>query len=270
VLQATTVKRAIIPGAVAAVFALAAAGPTYAAKKSKTEEGVPRGQPAPAKYNEIERGLWFAVEAAPVFHVDWVTTLPPTNIPRQLFPDDLGPGIRAGFRAGYDVMSLFSVDGYAVGQFRDMRIRRGKSWTGDLADLNAGVGLRLMPVKLLDSRLFFTGRLALGGAFLMPGEVARARSNPTCPLIPDGKMVVTDLNPACFYLPGIKLPDNPAGVQPFPSHVIFVSPTSEVMLGLEYFTKLRHFSVGADLAVGVVAWPFALHTALVPHVKYSL
>ena len=33
------------------------------------------------------------LEAAPIAHVDWLTTLPPTRLPRQALPDDAGFGL---------------------------------------------------------------------------------------------------------------------------------------------------------------------------------
>lgn len=239
----------------------------HAAAPAKKVEEAPLGQAVRPKVKEIERGFWFALETGPLLHTEWVSRIPPKNLPRVLFPDDGGLGLRMGGRVGYDIMGLASVDGYAVGQFREKRIRRGRSYTGDLTDLNAGLGLRLMPITIKD-RISFTGRVGLGFAFLMPGEVARDYTNPGC-IPPAADLEVTDINPACLALPGIPLPLSPGGFQPFPAHVIFVTPSTEVMLGVEYFTHLRHFSVGADVVVGMTPWPLQLSTAVVPHVKYT-
>jgi hypothetical protein len=243
------------------------ASSAQAASGRKEEDSAQLGQAVRPKVKEIERGLWFSMETGPLLHTEWISRLPPRNLPRALFPDDGGLGLRMGGRVGYDLLGLVSFDGYAVGQFREKRIRRGRDYTGDLTDLNAGVGLRLMPITIKD-RLSFTGRVGVGFAFLMPGEVAQAYTNPGC-LPPASGTPTTDLNPACLALPGIQTPANPLGWSPFPAHVIFVTPSTEVMLGVEYFTKLRHFSVGADLQVGMTPWPLQLSTALVPHVKYT-
>lgn len=236
-----------------------------AADAKKDDETAVLGQAPPPKFNEIERGFWMSVEAAPIAHMDWVTTLPPTV--RQLLPDDAGLGFRAGVRGGYDILGLVSLDGYFLGQFREKRIRRGRSGTGDLSDFSAGASLRLMPITIRD-RLSFTGRASVGFAFLLPGEVARANSNPGC-IIPESGTSPITWNPLCIALPGIKTPTNPLGWTPFPPHVIAYTPTAEIMLGMEYFTHLRHFSVGVDLVLGAMLWPFQLHTGVVPHVKYS-
>ncbi|MEW5855431.1 MAG: hypothetical protein AB2A00_42050 [Myxococcota bacterium] len=250
-----------------------------AEQKAKEEDAA--AQAEPARFSEIERGLWFSLEAAPIVHLDWRTTLPPDDLPRQLLPDDVGGGIRAGGRVGYDILGLVSLDGYWVAQFKDKRIRRGRSATGDLSDLNAGLSLRLMPVTLFQ-RLSFTGRLSLGGAFLLPGEVARANANSGCVVTFASSDVTTGsinaapvppepttINPLCVALPKVKTWDNPLGIQPLPGTVIAFSPTAEAMVGVEYFTKLRHFSIGADLVVGTVLWPLTVHAGVVPHVKYT-
>lgn len=223
------------------------------------------GQTAAPKFNEIERGFWFSTEAAPIFHADWVSTLPPTRLPRQLLPDDGGLGFRAGGRMGYDILNLISVDGYLVAQAREKRIRRGRAFTGDLSDFNAGLGVGLMPITIKE-RWVLTGRLGLGWALLFPGEVAQANANPGC--IPNFTPL-TQANPLCVALPGIKTPSNPLGWQPFPPVVFAGTPTAEVMLGVEYYTHLRHFSVGVDVVLGTMLWPFQLHTGLVPRIKYS-
>ena len=249
------------------VFVLATA-PAYAADPkaaARDDEAAVIGQSAPPKYNEIERGLWVALETAPIAHLDWVSTIPPTRLPRQLLPDDGGLGWRMGGRVGFDIARLFSIDGFAMGQFREKRIRRGRSFAGDLTDFSTGLGIRLMPITIKD-RLAFTGRASLGMALLLPGEVARANTNPGC--LPPGN-AQDAINPLCVAFPTIKTPENPVGFQPFPGTVIAVSPMAEFMVGAEYFTKLRHFSVGAELVGGVLAWPFQLHVGLVPHVKYT-
>ena len=254
--------------ALAALLLLASPGLHAAAKKPKdASESGALGTAVRPKVREIERGLWFSMEAAPIAHIEWQSRLPPNKLPRQLLPDDYGLGARMGGRVGYDFFKLVSVDGYAVGQFREKRIRRGRSYTGDISDLNAGVGLRLMPITIKD-RLSFTGRVAFGFAFLMPGEVARDYTNPGC-IPPQSSEPITDFNPACVALPGIPLPASPLGWQPFPAHVIFVTPSTEAMLGIEYFTHLRHFSVGVDVMAGLTPWPLQLHAGVVPYVKYS-
>ena len=236
------------------------------AGKGRDDEAALLGQATKRKYNEIERGFWFSLEGAPIGHVEWISRIPPSQPIRQLFPDDFGGGLRAGLRVGYDILGLVSVDGYMVSQFRDKRIRRGRPYTGDLTDLNAGLGLRLMPITLF-KRLSFTGRLALGAAFLMPGDVARAYTNPGC--ISTTIPKPTEINPMCLALPGIPTPALPFGFVPFPAQVLAWTPTSELMLGVEYFTPLRHFSIGADLVLGVMPWPLGLHAGVVPNVKYS-
>ena len=56
----------------------------FAADAKKDDETAVLGQAPPPKFNEIERGFWMSVEAAPIAHMDWVTTLPPTV--RQRYP----------------------------------------------------------------------------------------------------------------------------------------------------------------------------------------
>jgi hypothetical protein len=236
-----------------------------AAEPKKDDEAALIGQAAPPKFNEIERGLWFSIEAAPIAHLDWISTLPPTRLPRQLLPDDAGFGFRSGGRVGYDIMNLVSVEGYLVAQAREKRIRTGRAFSGDLTDFTVGGAVSLMPITIRD-RLSLTGRVGLGLAALFPGETAQANANPNC--IPN-LSPVTSFNPMCLALPGVKVPSNPLGFQPFPAKVFAASPTAEVMLGVEYFTHLRHFSVGANVMGGVMFWPFQLHTGVVPHVKYS-
>ncbi|MBI5494268.1 MAG: hypothetical protein HY904_04525 [Deltaproteobacteria bacterium] len=243
------------------------ASPASGADRRDDETAALAGQPAPRKLNEVERGLWFSLEAAPLTHLDWVSTLPPKNIPRTFFPDDNGLGFRAGVRGGYDIIRLVSVEGYLVSQVREKRVRRGRSYTGDLADFNLGVALGVVPVTLWD-RLAFSGRVALGVAALAPGEVAAANANPACIPPPSGSKP-TDINPLCLALPGIRIPANPISFQPFPPVTFAVTPTAEVMGGVEYYTHLRHFSVGADLVLGTMVWPLQLHAAIVPRVKYS-
>jgi hypothetical protein len=242
------------------------AAPASGSKAKDDDTAALLGQ-APAKVSEVERGVWVAVEAAPVAHVDWITTLPPTRLPRQLFPDDGGFGIRMATRLGVDILGLVSLDGYMVSHFRDKRVRRGRSFTGDLTDVNMGLGVRLMPITI-KKRLSFSGRLGLGLAGLFPGEVARANANPTC-MLPPAKITLSELNPLCVALPGIATPENPVGFVPFPSTVLAFSPSAEGMLSVEYFTALRHFSVGADFVTGAVLWPLSVHVGVVPHIKYT-
>ncbi len=47
------------------------------------------------------------------------------------------------------------------------------------------------------------------------------------------------------------------------------SLTADVIYSFEYYTKLRHFSIGVDLDVAFLFTPFNLNIQILPHVRYT-
>ena len=44
---------------------------------------------------------------------------------------------------------------------------------------------------------------------------------------------------------------------------------ADVIISYEYYTKLRHFSIGVDVDAGFLFSPFNVNIQILPHVRYT-
>jgi hypothetical protein len=217
----------------AAAPALAQGIPSAADAPREGEEI--KGDTGVVEIREVERGLYVSVDAGPNYFL-YLTDFVPANLGFvKLNEGWLEPGQRVGLRLGYDVLNNINIELYLVSNFNrgvvDPDEIRAGILTGDVAHFAPGIATRF--AFITTERLFVYGRVGLGVAFWTPA--ARAPVSLT-------GLVVEDLS---------------MGVH------------SDFSLGFEYYTKLRHLSIGFEVAAQGAYYPFAFGFQAYPTIKYT-
>lgn len=233
----TTAALLVAAGVIATTFAFGARAQGIASNADEPREGEEiKGSSHVAEINEIERGFYLSVDYGPNYFI-------PINQPNfiKLNSDYLSPGTRMGVRAGYDVANNIQVDAFLLANFNagtiDGNAIRGGILNGDLAHFAPGVAVRFDFVTSEDQRFFAFARAGAGYAFWFPQQLA------------------TDATQNC------KEGDAACGASG--------SIHTDASLGVEYYTKLRHLSVGLEVDFQALIAPFAFGVEAYPTLKYT-
>ncbi len=207
--------KALAPLALCAAFVL----PVVASAQQSTPANGDR--PA-VTFDEIERGVYFAVMGGPLF----VTNPPaPTDTPR---PFSSGP--MAQVEVGVDLGERLSVGLFVMGSSirtsAEYVGNSGGAVSGDFSSMVPGMALRARLLGLADSqevkRTWFYLRAGGGLAMFAPKR-----------LLPDSDILV------------------------------FAGP------GVEYYTRLRHFSVGVEVTGNYLVNGGSFGFAVAPNIRYA-
>jgi hypothetical protein len=197
-----------------------------------------KGETGVVEIREVERGLYFGVDYGVNYYLDIPMFLPdPHPLVRFVRVNEgwLSPGQRIGLRLGYDVLNNLNIEAFLLANFnrgipKAEEIRAGRL-TGDVAHFVPGIATRF--AFITTERLFVYGRLGLGLAFWNPAGMAPGS------------------------LTGLFVEDLSMGIH------------SDFTFGLEYYTKLRHLSVGFEVSVQGLYMPFAFGFMAYPTLKYT-
>lgn len=194
-----------------------------------------KGDTGVAEINEVERGFYVSVDVGPN-HYLYLDQPGFVAIGRPLFEDVarptswFSPGTRMGLRTGYDVLNNINAEMFLTANFNEGAIRQ--------TDLQAGT--------LTGDLSHFVAGVGGRFAFLtLPVEYPR------------------------WFVYGR------AGVGYavwFPNALAqnsFGSIHVDGSIGVEYYTKLRHLSIGAEVAFQSLLLPFAFGLQVYPTVKYT-
>lgn len=173
-------------------------------------------------FNEIERGLYFAVQGGPFFLLN-----PPADDPN---PRPFSPGQSAHVEVGLDIGERLSVGLFVLGAVNragsEYIGKSGGAASGDFSTLVPGATLRAHLVGFADSqevkRTFIYARAGAGLALFSPKL-----------LLPDSDILV------------------------------FAGP------GVEYYTRLRHFSVGLEVTGSYLVSSGSIGFAVSPNLRYA-
>lgn len=173
-------------------------------------------------FNEIERGLYFAVQGGPFFILN-----PPADDPS---PRPFSPGQAAHVEVGLDIGDRLSVGLFVLGATNragsEYIGKSGGAASGDFSTLVPGATLRAHLVGFADSqevkRTFIYARAGAGLALFSPKL-----------LLPDSDILV------------------------------FAGP------GVEYYTRLRHFSVGLEVTGSYLVSSGSIGFAVSPNLRYA-
>lgn len=222
--------------------------PSNAAEPREGEEV--KGDAAVAEIREVERGFYFSVDAGPNYYLGiggkdlfspYEDFIGRSGFSLQPFgfvnvnEGWLSPGQRIGLRIGYDILNNLNAEFALVANFnrglvnRDDRIAGRLS--GDVAHFAPALAMRF--AFFTTERWFVYGRGGLGLAIWSPAGMA--------------PLSVT----------GLLLPDLSVGLH------------TQLSLGVEYYTHLRHLSIGFEVAGQGLIFPFAFGVAAYPTVKYT-
>lgn len=197
------------------------ASPLLARAQQAPAAGAPaQEQPAEA-FEEIERGVYFAVMGGPLFVV---------NPPASQGPRPFAPGQAAALELGVDLGELLSVGVFAQGASNragsDYVGFSGGAASGDFSTLVAGGVARLHLLGLKDAqevnRTWVYARVGAGYALFAPQKLL-----------------------------------------PNPDILVFAGP------GVEYYTRLRHFSVGLEVTGSFLVASQSFGFAITPNLRYA-
>jgi hypothetical protein len=234
--------------AVAAVFSggARAQGLSSNAEEPRAGEEV-RGDTKVVVIDEIERGFYLAVDYGPNYYIHFNQPgFVPMNEPPEGFPIGTKVGTRMGIRLGYDILNNIRADVFVLANFNegsiDARDAQGGALTGDLAHFAPGVALRFDFITSEDGRFFAYTRAGAGYAFWFPGQLAWD----------------LDTRRAEAAKPQTQRATPPLG-----------SVHTDVSLGVEYYTKLRHLSAGLEVDFQALFAPNAFGFQVYPTLKYT-
>jgi hypothetical protein len=221
------------------VIASAAFGQGIPSAADAPREGEEiKGETGVVEIREVERGLYFGVDYGVNYYLDIPMFLAdPHPLVRFVRVNEgwLSPGQRIGLRLGYDVLNNLNIEAFLLANFnrgipKTEDVVAGRL-TGDVAHFVPGLATRF--AFITTERLFVYGRLGLGLAFWNPAGMAQGS------------------------LTGLFVQDLSMGFH------------SDLGFGLEYYTKLRHLSVGFEFAVQGLYMPFAFGFMAYPTLKYT-
>jgi len=202
-------------------------------------QGKPLEDRKAITYNEIERGLFFGVSAG-----FWGTINPPAGaMSAQYF----SPGQAALVEIGFDIGERVSPALF----FLATSNRMGSDYTGTVRTCGAG-GAR-------DCTSGESPQAVRSGDFgsIAPGVGARIRIA--------GFKDSQEVTRTWFYarVGGAFVVYQPAALISQPDVLLFAGP------GLEYFTRLRHFSIGVDANFNFGALTQSVGFSVLPFVRYA-
>ncbi len=243
----TALRRAVGVALAMLFVALPALGQGRPSNAEEPREGEEvKGDAAVAEIREVERGFYFSVDAGGNYYLplgapDILSPYATTGVTLAPFgfvnvnEGWLSPGQRIGLRVGYDVLNNINVEASLVTNFNRGFVNLGEiqagGLTGDVSHFAPALAARF--AFFTTQRLFVYSRLGLGLAFwLPPGKAAQS-------------------------VTGLFLPDFAMGVH------------TQVSGGLEYYTQLRHLSIGFEVALQALIYPFAIGAMVYPTVKYT-
>ncbi|HEY4220112.1 MAG TPA: adventurous gliding motility protein CglE [Myxococcota bacterium] len=237
----TRIPRLSAAGAIVVLCALAGAGPAFAQGISSNADELQAGEEKKGDthvidISEIERGFYLSVD----YGANYFIPLKQANF-ILLNSDYVSPGTRMGLRAGYDIANNIQLDAFLVANFNEGTIDgnaiRGGILNGDLASFAPGIAVRFDYFTSEDQRFFAFVRAGLGYAFWFPQQLA-VDSTTTC----------KETDPKCGAGGSIH---------------------TDASLGIEYFTKLRHLSIGLEVDVQALIAPTAIGIEAYPTIKYT-
>ncbi|MFP2933841.1 adventurous gliding motility protein CglE [Pyxidicoccus sp. 3LG] len=207
--------KALAPLALCAVFVL----PMVASAQQPT---TANGDRPAVTFDEIERGVYFAVLGGPLF-----VTNPPAA---EGTPRPFSSGPMAQVEVGVDLSERLSVGLFIMGSSLRTSAEyignSGGAVSGDFSSLVPGAVLRARVYGLADSqevkRTWFYVRAGAGYAMFSPKR-----------LLPESDILV------------------------------FAGP------GVEYYTRLRHFSVGLEVTGNYLVSGGSLGFAVAPNIRYA-
>lgn len=180
--------------------------------------------------DEVERGVFVSVDYGVAYYIP----TPGAGF-LDINPTGTVPGTRFGVRVGYDILNNVAVDAFVLGAFQTGNInladvRQGKT-TGDIAHIVPGIGARF--AFITTDRVFAFARVGAGYALWFPLELAEAG----------------------------------AGVEELPLKLGSIH--TDASLGIEYYTKLRHVSVGVEVDFQALLLPMTFGVHVYPTLKYT-
>jgi hypothetical protein len=185
---------------------------------SKTSTG---DRPAET-FNEIERGLYFAVQGGPYFVVN-----PPAT---ESTPRPFSPGQAAQVEVGLDIGERLSVGLFVLGATNSA----GSEYVGKSGGAASGAFSTLVPGATLRAHLVgFADNQDVKRTFIY----ARAGAG------------------LALFSPKLLLPDSDI--------LVFAGP------GVEYYTRLRHFSVGLEVTGSYLVSSGSIGFAVSPNLRYA-
>jgi hypothetical protein len=194
--------------------------PTLARSQNPAAAAPVKDRPAET-FNEIERGLYFAIQGGPSFLV---------NPPADSGPRPFSTGQAAQVEVGIDIGERLSLGVFVLGTSNragsDYVGKSGGAASGDFSSLVPGATLRAHLVGFVDSqdvkRTFIYARAGAGYVLFSPKL-----------LLPDSDILV------------------------------FAGP------GVEYYTRLRHFSVGLEVTGSYLISSGTVGFAVMPNLRYA-
>src|SRR4051812_37425085 len=231
----STVAAALVVATVALCPA-AARAQGIASNADEPREGEEiKGSSNVAEINEIERGFYLSVDYGPNYFL-------PIDQPGfiVLNSDYLSPGTRMGVRAGFDIANNIQLEAFLIANFNvgtiDGNAIRGGILNGDLAHFAPGLAARFDFVTSEDQRFFAFVRAGAGYAFWFPRQLAV-----------DSKTKCAETSTTCGSSGSVH---------------------TDASLGVEYYTKLRHLSVGLEVDFQALILPNAFGFEAYPTLKY--
>ncbi len=142
------------------------------------------------------------------------------------------PASRLGIRVGYDILNNVAVDAFVIGGFQQGNINQDDIRAAKTTGDIAFIapGAAVRFAFITTERIFAYGRVGAGYALWIPGTVVNQASK---------------------------------------SGDIVGSVHTDASLGLEYYTKLRHVSVGVEADFQALLAPMALGISVYPTLKYT-
>jgi hypothetical protein len=210
--------KALAPLALLSVLVL----PAFARAQDTSGSKNSTGDREAVTFNEIERGLYFAVQGGPHFIVN-----PPAE---ESTPRPFSAGQAAQVEVGIDIGERLSLGLFVLGATNSAGSeyigKSGGAASGAFSTLVPGATLRAHLVGFADSqdvkRTFIYARAGAGLAMFRPKL-----------LLPDSDILV------------------------------FAGP------GVEYYTRLRHFSVGLEVTGSYLVSSGAIGFAVSPNLRYA-
>lgn len=197
-----------------------------------------KGSSGVAEIREVVRGPWLSVDVGPNYFLPlegagFVTIGTPFSVADPGGPFNrawVAPGTRMGVRIGYDILNNVAADAFVLAGFNRGFI--------DVDEFNAG--------RITGDIAHFAPGVGLRFAFLtLPVENPR---------------LFTYVRVGAGY--AFWFPQQLAGGA-------LGSIYSDASLGVEYYTKLRHLSVGLEVAGHGLFLPMAFGFSIYPTVKYT-
>jgi opacity protein-like surface antigen len=239
--KAMRTVRTPIPVVASALIAVALLSPGASAQGIQSAADGPRegeeikGDTGVAEINEVERGFYLSVDAG-VNHYWYMNTDGFVKLGRPLFGEPanpttwFSPGTRMGMRAGYDILNNINAELFVLANFNEGEILQSDIASGQLTgDLSH-------LVAGVGARFAFLTLPTDYPRFFVYGRAGAGYG---------------------LWFPSALAQDSIGSI-----HV-------DGSLGVEYYTKLRHLSVGLEATFQALLLPMAFGVQVYPTVKYT-